>query len=586
MRSEKSRKGLRSPAAFASALAVVALLIGIGVALAISWRGTYQQALTTKSTLTQLRNVVQARDWVKVDPLLVQARQESQALDASTHSLSWRLLSMIPVVGSSAGAVGDLATSVEEILIAAQPLVPYAQQVVHWQLQGNDGSFDLSSLAKAAPEIRELGRVLAVSGARLQEVNLSHAPQSLVTAVNEVRDLAVNSADAVTAAADLATWGPSLVGADGARTWLVMLQNPAEARGSGGFPGGYLTVTAKDGRLNVRSVGTSNDLSKHAIPDGSAPADSKSLWGKRLKAWNSFNQSPHFPMVAKLAAAGMAARGEPVGGVVAVDPRMVAALLKVIGPIAASGQTVTAENAEKFFMVDVYAKYRDERVRDDVTMAVVQAILAKFLSVPLDPSALVNALREPIAQGHMRAWSDRPKEESWLAQTAVGGVVLDTAGPVIAVVSNNSAGSKMDAFVSTAIDYRVGSCSDATRQSTIAITLTNNAPKGLPRGLGTYDRYDDYSAPANSTSTVLAVYPPVNSNFNSATIDGKNAPMYLGHERNRQVWYIYLPINQGQKRVLDVSFGQPRVLGVAARVITQSMAIDPEISIADEAACS
>jgi len=570
-------------------LPIIGALFGvliIGALLAFSWQDTYRQAQAAQSSLTALRSAFEARQWQEIAPLLDTARADSAELNSKTHGVSWQLLGMTPFVGPSASAAADLAESADQILAAARPLLPYGERIVNWQLQGDDGSLDLSSLKAAAPHLQRLGEVLAQAAQRLATADVARSPQALADSVNEVRDLATSAAGPVSAAADLVTWGPSLLGADGARNWLVLLQNPAEARGAGGFPGGFVTVATRNGRIAVTGTGTSDDLARSPIPDDSAPQDSKALWRKRLTAWNTFNQSPHFPLTAGLAAAGMAARGTPVSGVVTINPRTVAAVLKVIGPVTAAGHTITAENAERFFTVDIYSKIHNYAERDEVSMALVQAVLARFLSTPLDPVALVEALRDPVAEGNVQVWSARPKEEAWLETAAVGGSLPNTPGSVVAVVSNNSAGSKMDAFLSTSIDYRPGQCDASTGESSLTVQLKNQAPDALPRDTGTYDRYDDSSAPVGSTSTVLYLYPPVGANFISATLDGKKASLYLGHERGRQVWYVYLPINQHQERTLNVEFGEPQVAGVEPRVITQSLAQAPKITIEPQAACA
>ena len=579
-----SRRGRKLKIALGVVVGVALVIVGAVLAMQ-SWLATFRQAQAGDASMNAVLGAVNSRQWNQLAPALRTAQADASELNRRTHGIAWHVLGAVPFVGSSASATADLAQSLDEVLTAGQPLVPQAEKVVNWHLQGDNGSLDLSSFKSSAPDLRKLGASLSAAAQRLASIDTDSLVAPLVSPVARFRDLAASSSGPALVAADLATWGPSMLGADGSRNWLVLLQNPAEARGGGGFPGGYVTVAARDGRLKVLKTGTSDDLNRVAIPDASAPADAKDLWGKRLKGWNTFNQSPHFPTVARLAAAGMAARGEPVSGVVTVDPRVVAAILQVIGPVSASGETITAQNAEQFFTVDVYARYRNSKQRDSVSMSLVQAMLTKLLSTALDPVALVNVLRSPVADGDVQVWSARPNEEAWLSTTSVGGVVPNTPGSVVAVVANNSAGSKMDAFMATDLDYQRGVCSSATPQSTLTVTLKNQAPDGLPKDTGTYDRYDDQGAPRGSTSTVVYIYAPVGANYLSSTIDGKKAPMYLGHERNRQVWYAYLPINQGEQRTVSVHFQEPDVPDVAPRVITQSMVNHPQVRIDSRESC-
>jgi len=166
-----------------------------------------------------------------------------------------------------------------------------------------------------------------------------------------------------------------------------------------------------------------------------------------------------------------------------------------------------------------------------------------------------------------------------------GGEVPDAPGPVLALALNNSAASKMDAFMKATVDYRPGSCEAQLMDSALTVSLRNGAPAKLPYGLGIYDRSDDPKAAQGSTSTVLYVYAPVDARFNSVTVDGRPASLYLGHEHGRAVWYVYLPIDRDQERTVDIRFQQPVVPGVQPEVLMQSMVIDPTITIDPGTAC-
>ena len=566
---------------------ITALVLGaLFAGLAYSWMQTYQSARAVQSSATTLKSAALGHQWNQLPGLFTLIRPEVQQLSDSTQGLPWRLLSMVPFVGTTASAVTDLAVSLDEVLAAAEPLIPQAEQVIETRLRDADGRFDLSALQGTSPDLLALSTSLESAAGRLSPIDTDRLLPQVAEVITELRDLTEQSWQPVRVVSELAKWGPSLFGENGARTWLVMLQNPAEARGSGGFPGGYVVVRAEGGRLRVASTGSSADLTLTPIPTGSAPADSKAMWGNRLKAWNTFNHSANFPFVARLAADGMAAQGQAVDGVIAIDPRVVAALLAVTGPVSAEGATIDSENAERFFTVDVYSKYRDPHKRDDISMALVRAMIAKLLTGAWDPIALVDALSGPISQGHARIWSARPAEEAWFAGTIAGGEVPNAPGPVLALALNNSSASKMDAFMKTSVDYRPGSCDAPMMDSTLRVSLVNASPAKLPFGLGIYDRSDDSSAPKGSTSTVLYVYAPVDARFNSVTIDGAPSSLYLGHENGRAVWYTYLPINRDQQRTVEIKFQQPVVADVAPQVLMQSMVIDPEISIDPSSACS
>lgn len=553
---------------------------------AASWLGTYRQAQAFQSDVSALRAALSAQQWDVAADRLPGALESARALQSGTETPPWRVLEALPGVGADASAVADLAASAASLLAAAGPLTPYAKQFVDQGIRNSDGSLDLAAIAAVASLARDLASVMEVEIVRLDAIDTASLRPQIADPLTELRDQLRDSQATVASAAEVAARAPALLGADGERTWLVLLQNPAEARGTGGFPGGYATLRAQDGALSVLATGKSGDLSRQSIPTDGAPADARLMWGGYLQFWNTFNMSADFPMVAGLAAAGMAARGEPVDGVIAVDTRAVAAMLAVTGPVTVDGQSVSAETAERFFTVDSYSLYPDAGVRDALTLALVREILQAFLATSWDPAVLANALRDPVAEGRVRIWSSNPDEQEWLVTTPVGGSVPNTPGSVIAVAFNNSSGNKLDAFIATGVDYRPGRCEPAqTQQSTLAVTLRNDAPDDLPLESGNYGRVDDPTAPAGSTRLLVYIYAPVGATFTSATLAGRPVDLYLGEERNRPVWWTYVTLNRGQESVIDVHFDEPFVPDVAPSVLPQAMVIDERISVEPNTSC-
>ena len=78
-------------------------------------------------------------------------------------------------------------------------------------------------------------------------------------------------------AADAAKLAPDIFGGNGPRRYLLVVQNNAESRGTGGFIGSYAIITAENGKLSVGPIERTNTwnqatraLDKVTV---SAPAD-------------------------------------------------------------------------------------------------------------------------------------------------------------------------------------------------------------------------------------------------------------------------------------------------------------------------
>lgn len=567
---------------------VVIAIVAIGAIawVGISWVVAGRQALEVRDRVTAMRATADARDWGALSEQATGLLEASRSLASSTSGVPWWLLERAPVVGPNAQAVSAVADSAAALLEAAEPLLPYADRLMAGEWRRPDGSIDVDLLTTIAGPLQALADTAEVEAARLDGIDDSSLRPEVAEALGPARDQIRSAAPALATAAGLAARAGGLLGADGERRWLVLLQNPAEARGSGGFPGGYVTVTVDDGAIAIDTAGKGGDLYAEPIPTAGAPADSREMWGTYLTRWNTFNLSPHFPLTGRLAADGIAAWGTDVDGVIAVDPRTVAAMLAVTGPVSAGDVTIDAGNAERFFTVDSYTQIPDMNERREVTLALVTAALQAFLTQDWDPIAFAQAMQAPVEQGRVRMWSEDADEQGWLESTSLGGTVPDTPGPVVAVAFNNAAGNKMDAFLATGVEYRPGTCPTATEQASgLTVTLRNDAPAGLDDTGGDYGRADDAFAPRGSTKVLVHVYAPVGAVYRSSTLDGSPVPLYLGAERGRPIWWTSVTLQRGQEATIDVAFTEPTVLGVEPRVITQPMVVDEVVSVTPDPAC-
>jgi len=568
-------------------LALVGFLgiVAVGAWLGNSWFGTYQQAQQVQSEVRSVEASLRESQWEALPDQVTSLTESAGGLQARTRQAPWRLLEALPVIGPSAAAVTALTQSLASIGEATEPLAPLAQRIVQGQIRRPDGSVDLAALEQAAPRLEVLSERIEIAIDRLDGVDVDAVRPEIGEPVAVFRDELDGLLPTLRTASTLATWLPGLLGADGPRDWLIMLQNPAEARGSGGLIGGYVVARADDGRLAFIEDATTTDYAAEPIPIESAPLDARETWGDGLGRWGAFNASPHFPMTAALAADGVAAMGQSVGGVIAVDPQGMSSVLEVTGPVSAMGETITAQDAAQFITVDVYREYPDAVERDEVTMALVRAAFDALVNASWTPRTMADALRAPIEDQRIRVWSSQADEQEWLERSPLSGTLTDQPGSVVAVAFNNAARNKVDAFVQAEVDYTAGRCPTATQQeSTLTVTLRNDPPADVPRNVS-YAYYANPEAPYGTTRMLVHLYAPVLSNYQFSTLDGEDVPLYLASERNRPVWWTYIDLPPGAERVLEVSFFEPSELGTEPEVIVQPMVKDEIVRVVERRQC-
>ena len=492
--------------------------------------------------------------------------QTSAELRDRTADATWWRAQHLPFIGPSFDAVHVLSAATADVAAAAQPIVD--------RLHGISGSgAGLAALSGSADDLRQLQHVLGGAAAQVQRLPNAGLLLGTDRVVNKAKKGLPQLLDATAQATAFVELLPGITGGDQPKKWLVMLQNPAESRGTGGLFSAFAIVEFADGAPRIVEAASR----KSSLDSGSIPyADvvdppTQALWGSDLGDWASFNLSSDFPSVARLAAAGMALRGTPIDGVVAIDPSAVSALLAGTGPVEHRGVTIDADSAQQFFTRDIYTKYPDfpdVAAKDELVMGLLYATADSLLKRPLAVKDLWSATQAAVDGGHIKAWSSDPDIEKWLQGNPTGGQVAPSAGPDAVININNVTGGKVDAYVTGAVDYQIRQClvagTTGTAQSTVAVALTNAAPEDLPPYVDL--RLDDPSRPEGSTKVFVHVYGPRGSTATSALLDGNPVFVSTGLEAGRPVWGAPIELVRGQTHTLSLSLHEPVVKGAVPSV--------------------
>ena len=94
---------------------------------------------------------------------------------------------------------------------------------------------------------------------------------------------------------------PSMLGADGPRSYLVGFESPAEARGTGGLLGSFAVVDFDDGKPIVDALGQNTELREASASIDLGPEFNKVYgWMNPTTDFRNSNMSPHFPYAAQI----------------------------------------------------------------------------------------------------------------------------------------------------------------------------------------------------------------------------------------------------------------------------------------------
>ena len=346
---------------------------------------------------------------------------------------------------------------------------------------------------------------------------------------------------------------PELLGIDGPRRYLLVVGNPAEARGSGGVIGNFGELTADNGMLRLERFGRTTELNSGGLPGDdrriTGPADYVARYAPDGVApvWSNVNLTPDFSAAANvMSQLYPQSGGRPVDGVISADPVALAGLLRLTGPVVVPGwpDPITSENAAKLLMFDLYASFESVpggraariNVLGEVSQAVWQALSSASLPAPATMTA---ALKDAVAGRHLQLWSSRPAEQAYLERIGVTGSVPSGGGDLFGLVVNNGGANKIDWFLDRSTTYDV-LYDPATKKAkaTATIVLRNSAPA---TGFGEELIGNQIGEPIGSMTMLVSVYSA--GTLTSATIDGRP----FNESRNRELGaelhagWLYLP---------------------------------------------
>lgn len=352
---------------------------------------------------------------------------------------------------------------------------------------------------------------------------------------------------------------PGLLGGDRPRRWFLAVQTPAETRGSGGFIGNYGEITADQGALALARFGRIGELNDGGDRAGrvlTGPADLLPRY-RRFDVdvtWQNVNLSPDFPSVAKVIA-GLYPQsgGQPVDGVIAVDPTGVAALLRLTGPLTVPPWPVplTSRNAERVLLYEQYAQLATpERV--DFLGQVTRLLWDRLTSGELPPvPKMLTALGPAVTGKHVMVSSADAGEDAVLARVGVNGALAAPAGgDSLAVITQNGNGNKIDWFLARRVDYRASHDAATGRlQSRLTVTLDNAAPAtGGPEYV--VASLLNPPLPAGTNRLYLSVYTPLD--LVAARIGGAAVGMESEAEAGRRVYSAYVDVPPGGRAVVEL----------------------------------
>ncbi|WP_238449590.1 DUF4012 domain-containing protein [Micromonospora sp. 4G55] len=525
------------------------LLTGAGW---VGFRGWQARAhlLNAAGLARELSAQIVGGDTVRAQRTLAALQEQAGAARDATGDPGWWLGQRSPYAGDDLGAVRQIAVAIDDLARRAFPTLVGTDLAT---LVPKEGRLDVGRLRAVSTELADVNTVVRETRNRLDAVPTADLVDQIRTALTGLR-AEIDRLAGLTGAADQgARVLPSLLGADGRRTYLLVSQNPAELRATGGMFGAYAVIRADNGRVEMVTQGAAVDLERFDPPVATLPAETRQLYTDLPAIYPAdVNLTPHFPTAAKLYREMVRRRtGTTVDGVLAVDPVALSYLLAATGPVTVSGgPKLASDTVVRTLLSDTY-RTMSLKEQDAYYAAAAAAVFDAFLAAKVNPKAILSAFDRSIAERRILFWSARSGEQRIFGDSRVSGILPEhETVPSVGVFLNDGSGAKLGYYLKPTAQLTVGECQEeGRRQLRLRFSLHSSAPtSGLTRSvLGLGKAGDPYTI-----RTLVYVFSPAGGAVMGARIDGADAALGSGTERRRQVGVANVEVPPGATRTLDV----------------------------------
>ena len=544
-----------------------------------------------RSDISALRIAVVKGNLSDARPLAERIKSHASRAHLLTTGPAWYLAATLPGVGDPARSVREIAASANALGSGALPqLVGAATTLIDPGLRQPDGRFDFARLESATPAVESASNVVDAASHRI-DVLPEHTWLSAVDrARQEMAGQLTSLSDWLHATSATMRVIPEVLGQAGSKTYFLAFQNDAEARGTGGLPGAFAIVTADHGSLHFDRFESDSVLfGVHADVDF-GPDYAQLYKGAGTTAlYGNANISPNFPYAAQIWSSMWQERsGQKVDGVIAVDPSALSYLLAATGPATLpDGSQVTAANVVALTQSGAYAKFpapSQNAARREYLLDIAKAVSSRLVGQHGDGVALVKAVQRAVGERRLLFFSANEKVQADLVQASAAGAVPLTSAPYVGLSIVNDGGNKLDYYLDRSLRWQRSGCGP-TRQVTVTVKLTNNAPSG---GLSYYvtHRSDAHAYPvkAGDNRLMVAYAATTGALMKDVTVDGSPATASAGVERGHPVFTVDLEIPRGTTRTVTIQLSEPAATG--SPVVLRQPLVRPLSVTLENANCS
>jgi len=500
----KNRKSLFKRPWFILLIVILLIFIGLGVWLGLVAKSTYDKAGAISVHSSAMMTAFETRDLAKIESELLSTK--SSLAEAKQAYNAVGPLRYVPFFGLYLKDVdhifraGELGTEIGDMVVSA--IKPYADimgftGVTSGDLQLTTAEdriiFVAETVEKLAPQMDQISAKLKEVSSEFQAIDEKRYPKTI--AGKNIRENIVSLKNTVATAADslgqfqpIVKLLPDLLGNPEPKKYLIMFQNDAELRPTGGFLTAYATMKITRGKIEP---GISEDI--YTLDAGfkkKVPAPDPILkYLPLVYTWNlrDMNLSPDFKDSMDTFTGYMkeSSVAPEFDALIAIDTEVPVRILKVLGPIGVPGYggKFSAEIDPRcdcpqviYELENIITRptYEIREGRKSILGPLMNSMLANMMGSPKAKWAeFFNIFTDSIKEKHLLMYFKDTEKQAAVEVLGAAGRINDYAGDYLHISDTNFAGAKSNMFVTQETEHVVSINADGSLTKKLTLTYKN-----------------------------------------------------------------------------------------------------------------
>lgn len=354
--------------------------------------------------------------------------------------------------------------------------------------------FMAQTLDLISPDLDKVSADMEVAQNELNQIDESRYPEKIAgknvrSKISTIKSTVSESTKLLAQAKPLIKLFPDLLGNPNPKTYMILFQNDAELRPTGGFMTAYAFVKITKGKIDLLSSYDIYDLDARFTKKVAAPEAIKKYLNESYLNLRNSNMSPDFKTSMDLFTQYYNTIPNMIhpDGIIAMDTQLPVEILKIIGPIGVSGWGNFSANTDArcncpqvVYALEEIADRPSNTIktgRKAVLGPLMNSMMANAMGSPkrLWPS-LLNAGMNAIKEKHLLLYFFDEKTQKVAEDFNAAGRITPYAYDYLHINDANLGGAKTDMFITREVEQEITS-ENGKVTKTVSISY-NNPTKG------------------------------------------------------------------------------------------------------------